>query len=199
MLQHLKISVGSLKYSRDAYYCCPDRQMNCYEFHDDVIKWKHFPRYWPFVRVIHRSRDAELFFDLRMKKPLSKQWSGWWFETLSRPLWRHCNVCTKFHSSGWRLKIPAFYLIWNTGNCKQHISQAIDISHISTMHQTNIQQCNILHIFVTKWCFVVCETGALRDLCDKSIVYMRYMTSLINHSSVSSLPVLCCTQYEVLP
>ena len=29
--------------------------------HDDVIKWKHFPRYWPFVRRIHRSsvnRDA---------------------------------------------------------------------------------------------------------------------------------------------
>ena len=37
--------------------------------HDDVIKWKHFPRYWPFVRGIHRSRwiprtkasDAELW------------------------------------------------------------------------------------------------------------------------------------------
>ena len=24
--------------------------------HDDVIKLKHFPRYWPFVRGIHRSR-----------------------------------------------------------------------------------------------------------------------------------------------
>ena len=23
--------------------------------HDDVIKWTHFPRYWPFVRGIHRS------------------------------------------------------------------------------------------------------------------------------------------------
>ena len=23
--------------------------------HDDVIKWKHFSRYWPFVRGIHRS------------------------------------------------------------------------------------------------------------------------------------------------
>ena len=23
--------------------------------HDDVIKWKHFPRYWPFVREIHWS------------------------------------------------------------------------------------------------------------------------------------------------
>ena len=25
-----------------------------YSNHDDVIKWKHFPRYWPFVRGIHR-------------------------------------------------------------------------------------------------------------------------------------------------
>ena len=41
---------------------------NCW-LHDDVIKWKHFPRYWPFVREIHRSRwisrtkasDAELW------------------------------------------------------------------------------------------------------------------------------------------
>ena len=23
--------------------------------HDDVIKWKHFPHNWPFVREIHRS------------------------------------------------------------------------------------------------------------------------------------------------
>ena len=23
--------------------------------HEDVIKWKHFPRYWPFVRGIHQS------------------------------------------------------------------------------------------------------------------------------------------------
>ena len=23
--------------------------------HDDVIKWKYFPRYWPFVRGMHRS------------------------------------------------------------------------------------------------------------------------------------------------
>ena len=37
--------------------------------HDDVIKWKHFPRNWPFVQGIHRSRwiphtkasDAELW------------------------------------------------------------------------------------------------------------------------------------------
>ena len=26
-----------------------------YRLHDDVIKWKHFPRYWPFVQGVHRS------------------------------------------------------------------------------------------------------------------------------------------------
>ena len=25
------------------------------KLHDDVIKWKHFLRYWPMVRGIHRS------------------------------------------------------------------------------------------------------------------------------------------------
>ena len=27
----------------------------CCGYHDDVIKWKHYPRYWPFVRGIHWS------------------------------------------------------------------------------------------------------------------------------------------------
>ena len=30
-------------------------RVNLLTAHDDVIKWKHFPRYWPFVRGIHRS------------------------------------------------------------------------------------------------------------------------------------------------
>ena len=66
--------------------------------HDDVIKRKHFSRYWPFVRGIHRSqwiphkKASDVFFDLRLNKRLSKQWWGWWFETLSCPLWRHRDV-----------------------------------------------------------------------------------------------------------
>ena len=35
--------------------------------HDDVIKWKHFPRYWPFVRGIHR---------LPVNSPHKGQWRG---------------------------------------------------------------------------------------------------------------------------
>ena len=69
--------------------------------HDDVIKWKHFPRYWPFVRGIHRSpvnspqrpvtRSFDVFLDLGLNKRLSKQSRRRWFETPSHPLWRHCN------------------------------------------------------------------------------------------------------------
>ena len=29
--------------------------LSCWIYHDDVIKWKHFLRYWPFVWGIHRS------------------------------------------------------------------------------------------------------------------------------------------------
>ena len=35
--------------------------------HDDVIKWKHFPRYWPSVREIHRSP---------VNSPHKGQWRG---------------------------------------------------------------------------------------------------------------------------
>ena len=68
--------------------------------HDDVIKWKHFPRYWPFVLGIHRSqrpvtRRFDAFFDLRLNKRLSKQSWGWWFETPSGSLWRRSDVFTR--------------------------------------------------------------------------------------------------------
>ena len=35
------------------------------------------------------TRSFHVFFDLRLNKPLSKLSWGWWFETLSGPLWRH--------------------------------------------------------------------------------------------------------------
>ena len=39
-----------------------------------------------------RLMSFDVFFDLCSNKRLSKQSWGWWFETLSHPLWRHCNV-----------------------------------------------------------------------------------------------------------
>ena len=39
------------------------------------------------------TRSFDVFFDLRLNKPLSKHSWGWWFETPSRSLWRDCNDC----------------------------------------------------------------------------------------------------------
>ena len=47
------------------------------------------PDEFPAQRPVTRSFDV--FFDLCLNKRLSKQSWGWWFETPSRPLWRHRN------------------------------------------------------------------------------------------------------------
>ena len=49
--------------------------------HNDVIKWKHFPRYWSFVRGIHRS-------------PVNSSHKGQWRGALMFPL-----ICTWIN--GW--------------------------------------------------------------------------------------------------
>ena len=65
--------------------------------HDDVIKWKHYRVTGPLCgefgvtgespsqRPVTRSFDV--FLDLIQNK---QSW-GWWFETPSHLLWRHCN------------------------------------------------------------------------------------------------------------
>ena len=60
--------------------------------HDEVIKWKHFPRYWPFMWGIHRSP---------VNSPHKSQWSaafifpliwinGWVNNREAGDLRRHC-------------------------------------------------------------------------------------------------------------
>ena len=58
--------------------------------HDDVIKWKHFPRYWPFVRGIRRSSvnsphtkdsDAEVWYFLWWA------WTNGWVNVVRLVIW----------------------------------------------------------------------------------------------------------------
>ena len=63
------------------------------------------PGEFPTQRPVTRSFNV--FLDLRLNKPLSKQLWGWWFESLSRPL-RHRNVFRKRSSRKKHYKIDLF-------------------------------------------------------------------------------------------
>ena len=56
-LQHGEVKASNLAWVRPVIVI----------YHDDVIKWKHFPRYWPFVWGIHRSP---------VNSPHKGQWRG---------------------------------------------------------------------------------------------------------------------------
>ena len=53
----------------DLWFICLEVYWAPVKIHDDVIKWKHFPRNWPFVRGIHRS-------------PVNSPHKGQWREAL---------------------------------------------------------------------------------------------------------------------
>ena len=166
--------------------------------HDDVIKWKHFPRYWPFVRGIHPPhkdlwRGAfDVFFDLRLNKPLSKQSRGWWFETLLRSLWRHCNkmnvsslkqcvhhsvyqiMMTKMTRSLY-IRVNGVYFVIYFLKC----SILFDFIVIDPFHKSKNAPDNyptMLHSeqkcahFCSEWSIVGYGTGAFRDLWIRWIV-----------------------------
>ena len=62
------------------------------------------PGEFPTQRPVTRGFDV--FFDLRLNIRLSKQPWGWWFETLSPPLWRHRNAFS------WLLSVISQRWIW---------------------------------------------------------------------------------------
>ena len=62
--------------------------------HGDVMKWKHFPRYWPFVQGIHPSRVNSLHKDQwrgALMFSLICAWiNGWVNNCEAGDLRRHC-------------------------------------------------------------------------------------------------------------
>ena len=113
-------NTSSQKLARDAKrqkyaWSLPRHWLFSFWSHNDVIKWKHFPRYWPFVRGIHRSpvnsrtkpvtRSFDVFFDLHLNQQLSKHRRRWWFGTPSRSLWHHCNGRTLSKFQAWGIII----------------------------------------------------------------------------------------------
>ena len=72
---------------------------------NDVMTWKHFPRYCPYMRGIHRwtvdyihenpaIRSFGIFFEVNLNKQSIYRWYGTPWHTcdirLKIPWWRHC-------------------------------------------------------------------------------------------------------------
>ena len=133
--------------------------------HDDVIEWKHFPRYWPFVRGIQRSpvnsphkgqwREALVFSLIcALNKRLSKQSWGWWFEMPTRSLWLHCNECLR---------------------CCHQTSQGLCVTH---RKQLSVVQNAMISIHAHLICMK--EPACVCDLCG-----ICYFENGINHQGIT--------------
>ena len=94
--------------------------------HDDVIKWKHFPRYWPFVREIHR---------YPVNSPYKGQWRGAVMFSLSCVWiigWENNREAVdmrwyRAHYDAFVMHLIATIAIYNTLTPSWHISLKRDI------------------------------------------------------------------------
>ena len=122
------------------------------------------PGEFPAQRPVTRSFDV--FFDLRLNKRLSKQSWGWWFETPSRPLWRHCNVAC---SSGLLILLwePTFcyYMakIQNTDTVKCWYN-AVDIAITVAESESDIRITTDTHITPSWASYGVCIVRILENI-----------------------------------
>ena len=120
------------------------------------------PGEFPTQRPVTRSFDV--FFDLRPNKWLSKQSQGWWFETTSGPLWRHCNGKYWTTRRNTMTVAPTMAVVQHTAsshpNLFLHLSRDVEISFkvpcVSLGVHTiikNDQQGHKIGIYHTIWHF----------------------------------------------
>ena len=76
--------------------------------HDDVTKWKHFPRYWPFVREIHRPPHKDQWRGALMFSLICAWINGWINNGKAGDLGRH-----RTHYDVTVMIIPIVWFGWN--------------------------------------------------------------------------------------
>ena len=123
--------------------------------HDDVIKWKHFPRYWPFVRRIHRSP---------VNSPHKGQWRGALMFSLTsaringwennreagnvRRIHPHCDVTVMVHLLACRIG-------------RTHVIRIM----MHTYSNWSIHGCLLSNISATFFTIYVCFSSAVGQQC----------------------------------
>ena len=107
------------------------------------------PGEFPTQRPVTRSFDV--YFDLCPNERLSKQSWGWWFETLSSPLWRHCPA-SRTTLVARRFRVAAICPIIQVPHCIRvffYFVWFVFINHIFQFYYELCTYCNILDIYLS--------------------------------------------------
>ena len=130
--------------------------------HDDLIKWNHFPRYWPFVRGIHRSPvnslhrgqwRGDLMFPLICA--LNKRINGWVNNREAGDSRRHRThydaivMLSKLHLREVLITIPC---------CEFPRSQDITKISVYSLHRNPLSRMFTNLIFWYTGAIVICYT-----------------------------------------
>ena len=109
------------------------------------------------------TRSFNVFFDLRLNKRLIKQSWGWWFERISRALWRHCNMCgfTVVHS-----RMPQIIPL---GSGKLKIFSVPLLSHFQNCQNTD-------YLYDSTFIFYRCHHSSAVETPDKYERGLKYLT-----------------------
>ena len=101
--------------------------------HDDVIKWKHWPRYWPFVWGIHRSP---------VNSPHNGQWRGaLMFSSINA--WTNVSVNTQDAGDLRRHRVHYDVTVMQKGSVTRKMILCYDV-FMELVHFTHIVQGHVL-------------------------------------------------------
>ena len=124
---------------------------------------------FPTQRPVRSSFDV--FFNLRLIEWLSKQWRGWWFETLSRPydvtVMRVLNVYNQ--SPGYR----------RDDDLPQSQKQTVRYNLFGEGNLSNVTRvCPVTHVeyFVSEYCY--------RTICDFFLFRLCHICFRVRYSSI---------------
>ena len=156
--------LGAIYITGLTVYPPPPRRNRCvfvatWFYHDDVPKWKHVPRYWPFVWGIHRSP---------VSSPHKGQWRGalmfsliWsWTKGCANnrnasDLRHHCvHYCPASRTTlvATRFRVAAICPIIQVPHCIRvffYFVSFVFINHIFHFYYELYTYCNILDIYLS--------------------------------------------------
>ena len=176
------------------FYSCLKNSKLCHwswsRYIDDVIKWKHFPRCWPFVRGIHRSpvnsphkgqRCGALMFPL-----ICVGIDGWINNRNAGDLRRYCahyDVSVMYIDV--KMKSCEFLCIWFTDlpMCNQQKSNMVVLWRIFVM-KTHDNVFNPDGHFFSSFTLLCCEQSCDPDEPKISYTY-RFMYQSVLYMIVS--------------